>query len=170
MEKSKKGTRAMIICAILMIVVSLASSLILKVGLAMLVVNIFFGMFAYTKLSMGMMFTQGWKVFNHKTIAGMPHVLFIFYIIIGTILVSLFVTSQQMGPDFASAEKNILSLVISLSAGVLGTLFAWYCGVNSWMAGGSEYDARIELRDKGYSSEVIEEKITKLKNLNVIPS
>ncbi|USN94882.1 MAG: hypothetical protein H6791_00430 [Candidatus Nomurabacteria bacterium] len=170
MEKSKKGSRAMSTAAIFAIIISVVGSLILRVNTENMVMDVLLGLFVFGKFAMTMMFTQGWKVFNHKTILGMPRLLFVFYIIVGTLLVSIFVTSRQFGPDLASSAKNILGFVISASAGLIGTLYMWYAGVNEWMAGGSEYDARMQFKSKGDSDEVTEEKVIKLKNLGVIPS
>jgi len=176
MEKSKKGFRAMSTAATFAIIVSIIGSLILRVDTANTVVDVLLGLFVYAKFSMAMMYTQGWKVFNNKStskpikaILGMPRLLFVFYIIIGTLLASLFVTSIHFGPDLASSEKNILGFVISASAGLIGTLYMWYAGVNEWMAGGSEYDARMQFKGKGDSDAVIEEKVTELRNLGIIP-
>lgn len=170
MEKSKKGSRAMSTAAIFAIIVSVLGSLILRVNTVNLIMDVLVGLFLFGKFAMTMMCNTGWKVFNRKTILGMPRLLFVFYIIVGTLLISIFVTSRQFGPDLASSAKNIFGFAISASAGLIGTLYMWYAGVNEWMAGGSEYDARVQFKSKGDSDEIIEKKIIKLKNLGVIPA
>ncbi len=168
MERSKKGIRAIIVTAIFAIICSIIGVTFIKpdfigpIGSTMIV------SFIYAKIIMAMVFTQGWKVFNRKTILGMPVILFTFYILLGAILFSLYVTTKYAGPDLANSVKNILSLVITASSALIGTFCAWHIGVREWMAAGSEYDARMQFKNKGYTDPVIEQKITELKNLNII--
>jgi len=167
MEKSRKGIRAIIVTIALAIVCSVIASVKLDAVVGP-VGNIMIVLFIYAKFTMAMMFTQGWKVFNRKAILGMPRILFAFYLILTTLLVLMFVTSKQLGPDFASSARNILGLIITASAALLGTFCMWYMGVDEWMAAGSEYDARVQFKKKGDSDEVIEEKVIELKNLGII--
>ncbi len=168
MQTVKKGTRAEIISALLVLVISIVGAISLKVDTSMIVITPLLGLLFFGKFIMAMMFSQGWKIFNRKTVAGMPRPIFVFYVIIITILCCMIITNNEMGPGFDSSQRNVLSFIIAASAGVIASLFAWYCGINEWMASGSEYDARILFRDKGDSPEIIEEKIEKLKKLNLI--
>ena len=173
MTNSEKGTRAMIISAICASTIALvASRNIFPVDTGMIAINVITCLFAYFKMVGGMMFLQGWKVFNRKAVLGMPLFLFIYYIVLGSLLFGLLVTSFEISrsSDFdTSTYLNLITLTISLSVGVIGSLVAWYCGIDHWMAGGSEYDARVEYAQKGYSQDLIKLKITQLREAGIIP-
>ncbi len=173
MTNSKKGTRAMIILAICASIIAFVISRnVFRVETGIIAINIGACLFAYFKMVGGMLFTQGWKVFNREIILGMPLVLFIYYIVLGIILWKLFMITSEMvhstDTDFTISSLNILTLTISLSVGVLGSFVAWYCGIDDWMAGGSEYDARVELKSKRYSEEAIETKIAELRRIGIL--
>lgn len=164
---SSKGSRTLAISAILIVIVAIIGSLVLKTGNEMMCWNIGISMFVYAKLVMVMMFSQGWKALGRKTTAGMPRLMFAFYVILGSLVALLFINNINM-TEFPSAQIKIYSVGIAMSASLIGTFIAWYCGVNEWMAKGSEYDARVEFQAKGYSKETIEEKIDKLKQYEII--
>ena len=168
MENSKKGSRAIIFALVCSVITSIMGSLYLGLDTMMLLMNLGISAFVVGKFSMAMMFTQGWKVFNRKTILGMPMLLFLFYLIVGGLLISLFTVNNQIDSSFDSAQRNIFGFVISASVGVISTFIAWYSGINAWMAQGSEYDARAEFTKKGFSKQLIEEKIGQLREYGLL--
>lgn len=171
MTASQKGTRATIGSAFFATLVALMVSLYLKVEIDMLVANMIITLFAFFSLVSGMMYTQGWKVFNHKTVVGIPTILFVFYIVLGLIVGMLFVAGSLLSDDFSpSSQLNVFSVATAMGSGVFGSMIAWYTGINKWMALGSEYDARMQFKSKGYSPEIIEEKINALKEKQLISS
>ncbi len=171
MKKSsdKRGMRAQYTSVLVIILISISGSLVLNVDRGMMIANVLIGLFVWGKMTLAMMFTQGWKVFNRKTVLGIPRLLFTFYVILGTILVLMALTNMNMA-EFPSAQINIYSFLITASGALISTLVAWYCGINDWMAKGSEYDARVQFLAKGYSQDVVEEKISQLKEHDLIPS
>lgn len=172
MKKSveKKGIHAIIVTAIIAISCSVIASIYLKSDMIGPVGSTMIVLFIYAKFTLAMFYTQGWKVFSRKTILGMPRILFVFYIILGILLVSMYITSRQLvDQGFSdSSAKNILGLIIPASAALIGTFCMWYAGFGEWMGTGSEYDARTQFKAKGYSDELIEQKVVELKNLGII--
>ena len=167
MNSSKAGLRALSVSAIMVFATSVIGSIVCKVGIDLILLNGFLSFFFWGKFILGMMYCQGWKVFNWKAVAGMPRPLFIFYVIVATILVSMgyAITKADLGAD----QKNLVSFLITAGAGVTGSYIAWYAGINRWMAHGSKYDAIMEFKAKGYSKDVIDHKVTQLENAGVIP-
>lgn len=167
---SSNGSRAMYTTIILLVICSLVFSAVVDAnGSFYYVVMPIMACFFFGKFALTMMFCQGWKIFNRKMVLGLPVVLFIFYTVVIALLICMTVLNQGMS-DFPEAQKNINVFIFNASIGVLGSLIAWFAGIKNWMAGGSEYDARMEFKNKGNSEQEIEEKIVKLKNLGLFPS
>ena len=167
---SQNGSRVMYTTMILLVVCSLVFSAVVNAnGAFYYVVMPVMACFFFGKFALAMMFCQGWKLFNRKMVLGLPTGLLLYYIIIAVILISMLIANQGMS-DFPADQKNLNVFIFNASIGVLGSLIAWFADIKNWMAGGSEYDARIELKSKGNSEQEIEEKIIKLKNYGLIPS
>jgi hypothetical protein len=167
---SQNGSRAMYTTMILLVICSLVFSAVVNAnGTFYYIVMPIMACFFFGKFALAMMFCQGWKIFNRKMVLGLPVGLFIFYIIVIALLTSMAVVNQGMS-DFPGAQKNLNVFIFNASIGVLGSLIAWFAGIKNWMAGGSEYDARMEFKNKGNSEQEIEGKIAELKNFGLIPS
>ena len=167
MDSSKAGVRAQTVSAIMVVAMSVIGSIICRVDIDLIFLSAILSLFFWGKFIMAMMYCQGWKVFNWKTIGGMPRNLFIFYVVIATILGLMGYTI--LNGDLGADQKNLVSFLITAVVGVTGSYIAWFAGINKWMADGSKYDAIMEFKDKGYSKDVINQKITKLENAGVIP-
>ena len=164
---SSKGSRVIYATMILLVACSLIFSAIIRAnGLFYYVVMPVMACFFFGKFVMAMMFCQGWKVFNRKMILGLPVTLLVFYSIIFILLSGMVFANQ--GVDFSDTQKNINVFTFNAFMGVSGSLIAWFIGIKNWMAGGSEYDARIEFKRKKYSPEILEEKIIALREAGLI--
>ncbi len=165
---SKKGTRAMTIAFIMVIILSAVIPLFFGADKGIIGWDIGLAIFAFAKITLGIMYTQGWKVFKHKAVLGMPRLLFIIYVVLGTLLFAMFMTTREFGSDLHSSQTNFFSLILSLSISVSATIIMWYAGVGEWMGIGSEYDARVQFQKKGYSQEEIENSVKMLRLNGII--
>lgn len=166
-SKSGSGVRAQTVSASIVFAMSVISSLLLRVDTFLVIVNSILGLFFWGKFIMAMMYCQGWKVFNWKTTGGMPRNLFIFYVVVATILglMGYTILTGDLGAD----QKNLVSFLITATTGMTGSYIAWFTGINKWMADGSKYDAIMEFKNNGDSKDVINQKIAKLENTGVVP-
>lgn len=167
---SQRGSKVMYAIAAILVVASLSFSAIMKAdGSFYYILMPLMALFFFGKLVIGMMFCQGWRVFNRRMVMGLPIGLFVFYVIIASLLICMTVVNIQMD-YYPDAQKNIYIFLFNAYAGVSGSLVAWFMGIKEWMASGSEYDARMEFKSKGYTQEVIEQNISALKKIGLIPS
>jgi hypothetical protein len=150
------------------IILSALTPLLFGVDKAIIGWDIGIAVFAFAKIAMAMMFTQGWKVFGRKAIFGMPRLLFIIYVILGTLLFAMFMTTREFNADFHSSQMNFFSLIVSMTISVGATFIMWYAGVGEWMGVGSEYEARVQFKNKGYSEQEIESSVKLLRANGVI--
>jgi hypothetical protein len=164
MDKSKKASRLMLGTGIVATLLSVVGSIYLKVDLIVLAMCAVAGLLVFGKFALCQMFSQGWKLFQRKTILGMPVVLFIFYVVVFALLAMIEMTIRYSGEAFDATARNIQSFVGSAGINLIGTIVMWYAGVNDWMANGSEYDARMEFQKKGYSSSETEKRILLLRD------
>ena len=165
MEKvTKRGTRAFLISGVCVTAIVFVGTLVIGINDAMIFfANIMIALSVFGTLALVMTGFQGWKTFGRRTIYGLPRLLFVFYAIVFSLAGMLFIFSIQMDP-----QKNVMSLSLAFMTGLIGSLFAWYFGVNEWVASRREDDARLEFKKRGYTPEKIEWRIKRLKELKVI--
>lgn len=168
LQTRPKGFNLLVAASIVSIIGALVTSLYLKLDVMMIIIVCCITLFVLTKFAMAMMYTQGWKTFQRRAILGMPVVLFVLYCIVTILIVTLLLINTQQPLKYASSEANILAIGSSALLALLSTFIAWYAGINQWMATGSEYEARMEFKHKGFSDEEIEQRIVTLRNQKIL--
>lgn len=100
------------------------------------------------------------------SVLGLPSAAVVMYTIIlgllGTITVISFTANSDV--DFGRAQMFGVSMLFGFVMSILSwRLHTYY---TTWY--GSEYDARMEFKNKGYSDEVIDGKVKKLKEMGIL--
>lgn len=175
MDKKSRDNKALQLIAIafiLTIVLSLIVSLFLNLDMMMIAINVLCAAFAFGKLYLGMTWgLQGWKIRKTLTILGIPLGLFIVYcilsILLGTLLFIVIQNINKIGEpnDFI---HNILGLSISIMIALIATIILWYTILGEWIGYLTEYEARYQLKEKGYSKVDSDEKVKILKERGII--
>lgn len=134
-----------------------------------LMVGMICSMFLSMKMAMVAMQMNGHGVGMIKkgklSVLGLPSAAVVMYAIILALLTTITVLSYTApGGGFERVQQLGVCMLFGFVMSVLSwRLHSYY---TTWY--GSEYDARMEFKNKGYSDEVVAEKLQKLKKMGVL--
>ena len=100
------------------------------------------------------------------SVLGLPSAAVVLYsIVLGLILMIVIISyTSASGSDFKRVQIFGTSMLFGFCMSILSWRFHTY--FNTWY--GSEYDARMEFKNKGFSENKIEESLKKLKEIGIL--
>ncbi|MFZ4632230.1 MAG: hypothetical protein ACOYL8_03465 [Patescibacteria group bacterium] len=111
---------------------------------------------------------QGWRVFRHNLIFGMPERLFMSYVLVAILLGLAANSCENTSPENFEDYQLLKLLIFNLSLGMISSLIAWFSAIRNETAKVDEYKLRVELMCKGWSQEKIDSEIKKFKDLDLV--
>ncbi len=168
-DSSKKFTGIFLIITISLVVASIVFSIANNAhGLWHYLVMPIAACLLFGKFILVIMLCRGWKAFDQRAVLGFPLKLFTLYLtaIIFLTLIPLFYSENTF--LFPGTKEDFYIIIFDAFLALAASLVVWFYGLKDIVNEVEEEDVRAELRNQEFSEQEIEEKITALKNLNLV--
>ncbi len=126
------------------------------------------GWFCYGKFVLAMSFTQGYGVKGMKTVLGMPLFIAALLTIVGSIVASLLMMTYRPSTLLPETIANLRAFGWSAASGVAVAVCHWYSYARRAYFYQSEYNIRVECKDRNDSPEVTKATVARYRSIGIV--